>query len=418
LTERPKIVFVVADSPWPASMGSHMRRQQLHRALARSGDVRTLIFRRRGLIEPGLLPEATTVVDSPLPPPGIRRVLLRARGLLGRRHPFVEHLERRAGPAALAALLEAEPANVVVLEYPCFGRFVDVARAAGSRVIVDIDTASVPVARDRLTNGRGLGVKARAIGDLLVAARTERRAAGADEAWIASADEERSLPAEFHGRLRVVPNVIAVDAYTRRPLPDPLPRSVGYVGSYDYTPNALAARRLVDGVLPKLVAAEPDARALLIGRLPVAWMVERSRTATHWELRANVADPMTDLAEAGILVVPLTAGGGTKYKIIEATASGIPVVTTRVGLRGLDLRPGVDVLLADTDDEIAAAVLRLWNDRALVRRLTDSAFSRARGLYGPDALERVVGQSIEMLTAPRERAEPGSERKRGGAAAE
>jgi glycosyltransferase involved in cell wall biosynthesis len=282
----------------------------------------------------------------------------------------------------------------VVLEYPCFGRFVDVARRSGARVIVDIDTAGVPVARDRLRHGGGLGVKARAIADLLVAAATEKRAAVADEAWIASADEERALAAEFRGRLRVVPNVVDMDSYVRRALPDPLPHSVGYVGSYDYTPNAMAADRLVHRILPRLEALVRDSRAIVIGRQPPEWLVAEAGTASRWELRANVPDPMDDLAEAGLLVVPLTAGGGTKYKIIEAAASGIPVVTTRLGLQGLELRPDLDLLLADTDDEIAAAVVRLWNDPALARRLADNAFEHVRTLYGPTALSRIVAESI------------------------
>jgi polysaccharide biosynthesis protein PslH len=390
-------VFVLADSPWPATSGGQMRNVQLHRALTKSSEVRVVIFRMREPVDRDAIPDRSSVVEEPLPARGLKRVALRARGLLRRRHPFLQHLSESGAPDELARMLAHEPADAVVLTYPCLGPFIGAARRSGARVLVDLGEARTPIARRRLGDSRRPGAFLRAFGDFLVARGMERGAARADEVWVASPAEEKWLPAEATRHLRVVPNTIEVDSYLRRPVPVQLPHSVGYVGSFDYPPNAIAASRLIHRILPILRAADQEARAILIGRQPPAGLVEESRAATDWELRANVANPLDDLAEAGILVVPLTAGGGTKYKILEAAASGIPIVTTTLGLQGIALKPGEDVLVADTDDEIAAAAMSLWADPSHAARLADNAFAGVRAAYGPAALDAIVEASLDSV---------------------
>ena len=382
-----------------------MRNVQIHRALAASCEVRAVVFRMRDRVDPSALPVRTSVVDKPLPRRGLRRIALRVRGLMRGRHPFLQHLAETGAPADLARILAGEPADAVVLTYPCLGAFIDVARASGARVLVDLGEARTPIARRRLTGSRRPGAFLRSLGDFLVARAMERGAAGADEVWVASPAEEKWLPGEATRHLRVVPNTIEVDSYVRRPPATPPPHSVGYMGSYDYPPNVIAADRLVHRILPIMTAADPQARAILIGRQPPADLVEEARTATNWELRANVPDPLADLAAAGILVVPLTAGGGTKYKILEAAASGIPIVTTSLGLQGITLRPEEDVLVADTDEELAAAAMSLWSDPARAARLADNAWAGVRAAYGPAALDAIVKASLDaVLAVPRSEA--------------
>src|SRR6185503_16130773 len=68
------------------------------------------------------------------------------------------------------------------------------------------------------------------------------------------------------------------------------------------------------------------------------------------------------MSEAAVYVVPLRAGGGTRLKIFEALAMGMPVVSTTVGAEGLALTQGRDVCLADDPDEFAGAVIGLLDD--------------------------------------------------------
>jgi glycosyltransferase involved in cell wall biosynthesis len=75
------------------------------------------------------------------------------------------------------------------------------------------------------------------------------------------------------------------------------------------------------------------------------------------ELHADVPDVRPHLAASAVMAVPLRIGGGSRLKILEALAAGLPVVSTRIGAEGLALRPGEDFTLADTPEEMAAALL-------------------------------------------------------------
>ncbi|MEX2314453.1 MAG: glycosyltransferase family 4 protein, partial [Thermomicrobiales bacterium] len=89
----------------------------------------------------------------------------------------------------------------------------------------------------------------------------------------------------------------------------------------------------------------------------VAGLASRSVSVTG---RVNSAVP--HLARASVAVVPLHAGGGTRLKILEAFASGVPVVSTTIGAEGLDLVPGEHLLIADTPDTFASAVIDALRD--------------------------------------------------------
>jgi glycosyltransferase involved in cell wall biosynthesis len=86
-----------------------------------------------------------------------------------------------------------------------------------------------------------------------------------------------------------------------------------------------------------------------------------------------VADVRVPLADATVMAVPLFQGGGTHLKVLEAFAAGVPVVSTRKGAEGLGAEPATHLLLAETADEFADAILALWRDHALVERVTGHA---------------------------------------------
>jgi glycosyltransferase involved in cell wall biosynthesis len=77
------------------------------------------------------------------------------------------------------------------------------------------------------------------------------------------------------------------------------------------------------------------------------------------------------LAESNAMIVPLRIGGGSRLKILEALATGLPVVSTSVGAEGLELSPGRHYLLGDTDEELAAATLKCLTDPAATGALVD-----------------------------------------------
>jgi glycosyltransferase involved in cell wall biosynthesis len=74
-----------------------------------------------------------------------------------------------------------------------------------------------------------------------------------------------------------------------------------------------------------------------------------------------------------VYVLPMRAGGGVRFKALEAMAAGVPIVSTRLGMEGIDARDGVHYLAADGAADFAAAVTRLLADRALADALAAQA---------------------------------------------
>ena len=157
-------------------------------------------------------------------------------------------------------------------------------------------------------------------------------------------------------RVEVVPN--GVDA---GPAPTPLPDApvLGFHGSFDAAHNVDAARALVEEVLPRVRAAIPETRVLLIGRRPND--VVRRLSGPAVELRADVADARAELRDVTVYVAPLVSGSGLKNKVLEAMAAGRPVVTTSLGAAGIGAGDGVTV--AESADALAAAAVELLADR-------------------------------------------------------
>lgn len=119
---------------------------------------------------------------------------------------------------------------------------------------------------------------------------------------------------------------------TPRPAPpDGAPPVLLFVGALDYGPNVVAVQRLVHEVMPAVLRSRPDALLQVVGR-----GAGRVRECRPWlQVHADVPDVAPFLAGASACVVPLTSGGGTRLKILEALAAGVPVVSTAVGAEGL-----------------------------------------------------------------------------------
>jgi len=200
--------------------------------------------------------------------------------------------------------------------------------------------------------------------------------------------------------VRVIPNTIRVSDYVPYRALAAEPCTFGFVGIYSFDPNLTAAIRLLTRILPLVRSQRPEARLVLIGRGPppsLRALVERTPGAT---LFGDVPDAMETLAEAGPLLAPLEAGTGTRLKILEATASGIPVVTTSLGLAGLDFIPDEEIVVAETDSGFADALLRLWREPTAMAEMTERALRRVEKQYDNAVLHATVGRALRGEPEP------------------
>jgi len=180
-------------------------------------------------------------------------------------------------------------------------------------------------------------------------------------------------------RLVVAPNGVDTDFY-REPNPPPQRKHVLYVGNYQNLPNVDALEYFVLDVWPLLRLQRPDARLSVVGANP-------SDRVTRFDGAdgITVVGPVDDLREAyhehRVMVAPIRAGSGTRLKILEAFAAGIPVVSTTLAAEGIKAEHEQHLLIADNAVDFADAVARVLSDDELARNLPRAAIKLVRGTY-------------------------------------
>lgn len=189
--------------------------------------------------------------------------------------------------------------------------------------------------------------------------RFERRAFAATSTLIAVSEPDAALARSQFGapRVTVVENGVDTSYFQ----PDATVRQTNeilYLGSLDWRPNLDAVERLLDRVFPEVRAQVPNARLVIAGRKPPAWLADRVRASEGVALMADLPDVRPLLRRCGVMAVPLRIGGGSRLKILEALAAQCPVISTRVGAEGLELKPDQDFVEVSTVDQMAGALVQ------------------------------------------------------------
>jgi glycosyltransferase involved in cell wall biosynthesis len=169
---------------------------------------------------------------------------------------------------------------------------------------------------------------------------------------------------------RIAPNAVALPEAAAGPRAGGGPAlRLLFVGSLGYFPNEDAALFLCDEILPRLRALTARPVAVHIAGSGPPSAVARLGERAGVTVTAGPPSVAPLYAAADVAVVPVRAGGGTRIKVLEALAHGVPVVATPLGVEGLDVEPESDVLVADDAPALARACCRLGEDAALRQRL-------------------------------------------------
>lgn len=195
--------------------------------------------------------------------------------------------------------------------------------------------------------------------------RFERRALSAADRVVTVSQPDAELAREFGARHPVVVDNGVDTARFEFRAPAAANSTLLFLGSLDWRPNQDAIAWLLDSIWPPIGREKPGARLSIVGRRPPQWLVDRCRQAQGVELAADVPDVRPYLEQATAMIVPLRVGGGSRLKILEALAAGLPVVSTTIGAEGLSVESGRHLLVADQTDDIAHAATRLLREREL-----------------------------------------------------
>jgi glycosyltransferase involved in cell wall biosynthesis len=169
-----------------------------------------------------------------------------------------------------------------------------------------------------------------------------------------------------------------------------------FVGSMDYHANADAVETFAKEIWPAIFKQNPQLKFTIVGRNPSSAICALANSSGV-EVTGTVEDVRPFYSEAIAAVVPLRIGGGSRLKILEAMAAGVPVVSTRLGAEGLEVKDAVNILLAETTDDFCRAVSELVQNQILRQGLPHAARSFVRERYDWSAIGKLLFKSYEIV---------------------
>jgi glycosyltransferase involved in cell wall biosynthesis len=341
---------------------------------------------------------------------GLTRLALiadRARVLLRQRRsdrPFmVEKYDRAELRRAIDRVLDAESFDVVQVEYSFLAPAAGHARRHPSRPAVLLNTheiASLPRERE-LERARDPMSRSRANRELNRWRAFESTLCEAADRVLCVTEQDRQRLADHLGggeRLATVPLGYRIDDIAPAHTEERDPPRLLFVGSFAHPPNLAGARILVEEIMPLVSAVRPDIRLDVVGRGADTGLIEAAeRHAGRVRMHGFVADLDPLWARCSIFVAPLFTGGGIKIKVLEAMARGACIVSTPIGVEGID-ESGDASTIADSAEDFAARILDLALDperRAL--QATRAREKLVREFSWASIVERLEGLARDVL---------------------
>lgn len=336
-----------------------MRTASLLHYLSRNHDVDLVVFRQPGAEDPAQclpagLVRRVLVIDLPVTGRDLASRVLRNTIRLARQVPPL--VDRFSGFGdTLDRMLHGSRYNLGVVEHSwCAPYWEQVSKVCGQTVLDLHNIESVLHARCAEDRSDRAAFAHRVF---------HRASLDLERTWLprysrilttSESDAERVRAIAPGASITIYPNAIPL-----APQPPPADENaIVFSGNLEYHPNIGAVRFFAAEIWPALRDRWPDLAWRLVGKNPSA-VARFTGDDPRIQITGPVADAVTALARCRVAVVPLLTGSGTRFKILEAWAAGLPVVSTTLGAEGLPARNGHNLLLADSSADFAEAVTRL-----------------------------------------------------------
>lgn len=195
-------------------------------------------------------------------------------------------------------------------------------------------------------------------------------------------------------RVDIVPNGVDISYFSTKVATKASEPTILYLGNFTWLQNREAVDILLRLVWPRIKSKILDAKLWIVGKAAEKFFSKLNDQNIKVE---EVSDVRVAYQKASVLVAPIYGGGGTRYKNFEAFASGLPVVTTSIGIGGTEAVDGKEVIIRDEPIEIADAAVELLTDKVLYKKIAENAKKMVVQKYDWDPIAKNLGQIYEEL---------------------
>jgi len=387
-----KILYVSPRQFWPPRSGAKLRDYHFAQALGRHGDLTYAYF---------LDPDTTPIAEAQLPfcrklvavpKPATYSPGKIARGLFGRWPLPVLNYSSPQMDAVLCELTAKTCYDLVHFDSIHMISYTATVSTPTARIVYNWHNIESEAMRRFSTTASS---RLRRIYATLTARQLERLerkilAEAFGHVVCSRREQQQLLDVAPQARVAVIDNGVDTDYFSHAAGPgmaDQARTRIVFVGLMNYYPNVEAATSFAHTIWPRLQQRLPGLRLTIVGASPTP-AVLALREIAGVDVTGTVPDVRPYYGDALAAIVPLRTGGGTRLKILEAMAAGVPVVSTTLGAEGLHIQPGGNILIAGVDDTEAwiQAIEALANQPALRRQLIEAAAALVRQRYDWTAL--------------------------------
>ncbi|OGM57222.1 hypothetical protein A3E46_00275 [Candidatus Woesebacteria bacterium RIFCSPHIGHO2_12_FULL_46_16] len=171
-------------------------------------------------------------------------------------------------------------------------------------------------------------------------------------------------------KVDIIPNGVDTQFYSAKKIERKSPPRILYgVSNFEWLQNQEASEILLNNIWPKIKNKVEGAKVWIVGREIPEWIKRLSEKDRSVEVTENIPDARDAYGSASIMVAPIKGAGGTRLKILEAMAAGLPVVSTSIGVAGLNIIHGKQALIADTDQGLANEAVKLLKNPEVAERI-------------------------------------------------
>ena len=393
-----RILFLSPRQCWPVCSGAKLREYHFARALAKRAEVAYLYFSDPGAapLSRRELPFFTEVVAVPKPDAYGAAQLL--KGLAGRWPlPVLNYTSSAMMRAAERFALQSF--DLVHLDSIHMTRYVEAWGGTSPRVVYNWHNIESEALRRYSATVSSLPRRWYARRTAAKMAILERELLRSAFGHIVCSQREKDRLQDIArtARVAVVENGVDVQYFAGVGGSGEAPKTLVFVGTMDYYPNVEAATSFVRRIWPQLRERLAGAELRIVGANPTAAVMALQQVAGV-TVTGTVPDVRPYYQDTLAAIVPLRTGGGTRLKILEAMAAGVPVVSTPLGAEGLSVTPGRDILIAGPDETETwiEHLSALSQSTALRRGLAASALELAQTRYDWAILGETLATTYEQ----------------------